>query len=512
MNKMLCLITLLFANNCIKAQNQFIKNYNQSTKSDMPVGIEQIGNNYYMLYEDYDWDTSKIVKLIKIDSSGTLLQQVNIQLPGNINFYASDFMQKNDTLIIMSALYDGGIPKFCMLKVDTNLIVQYSKKIIAPLPNNSNSAFSFSIVFLSKDYNDYVINGYFYNGQTNVSIPYIYKVNNNFDSIIYKEFITIDTSLNYYKTTSNFTKIKNKWAFWSKDTIGTAVYIGNGFHNINRKFHILDSTFTIIDTVLFEYALPVATYTDYNTNTFVKGSGNSIYMCGAGYGDPNPSGNVNNIISKTDITTKAIKILKLPFYSQFEGFKDGNWFQNIDFTSPSNMFFGGTNKGLWPVGDGANTNVIQIGNCDSDLNLNWSKFYSFADVNDVTRIKAMPDGSCFVMGMYYDYNNTANNLDLFVFKIDKYGNPTAVTENTKGIVAQDYLLYPNPANDVLYIQGSNLNAKKITIYSSTGAIVKSIMSKDENTKLTIGSLPSGIYFYDIIEKGKLVQKGRWSKL
>jgi hypothetical protein len=67
------------------------------------------------------------------------------------------------------------------------------------------------------------------------------------------------------------------------------------------------------------------------------------------------------------------------------------------------------------------------------------------------------------------------------------------------------MIYPNPADDYLYLRFSdNYYPERIEIYSMLGVKMKSIIFENkDNQKIYVGDLPSGIYF---------VRKGNTSEL
>ncbi len=66
-------------------------------------------------------------------------------------------------------------------------------------------------------------------------------------------------------------------------------------------------------------------------------------------------------------------------------------------------------------------------------------------------------------------------------------------------------LYPNPANDRLFIQTNGLEVEQINIYNTTGSLAMSAASIINN-QLSIINLPTGIYIAEIISKEASVRK------
>lgn len=82
------------------------------------------------------------------------------------------------------------------------------------------------------------------------------------------------------------------------------------------------------------------------------------------------------------------------------------------------------------------------------------------------------------------------------------GSTTAVftTNLSVGDVSfyDEVLIYPNPTTDELYIK-TKTNLSKVTIYSSTGALVKTLHNKDNSNefKVNVSDLPKALYIFEL---------------
>jgi hypothetical protein len=91
--------------------------------------------------------------------------------------------------------------------------------------------------------------------------------------------------------------------------------------------------------------------------------------------------------------------------------------------------------------------------------------------------------------IYFDFNepvitNTA---------INTFVAPNGVEELSNGT----FSIYPNPAENVLYVQSENGNAN-YTIYDITGKVNFTHQSTNANSTLDISTLSSGVYFIQCI--------------
>jgi len=62
---------------------------------------------------------------------------------------------------------------------------------------------------------------------------------------------------------------------------------------------------------------------------------------------------------------------------------------------------------------------------------------------------------------------------------------------------QKYNIYPNPVENTLIINSDNSDKKAITIYSTSGQLIKSLKTKDENLSIDVSQLSSGTYILNI---------------
>ncbi|MBG16683.1 MAG: hypothetical protein CL853_10065 [Crocinitomicaceae bacterium] len=70
---------------------------------------------------------------------------------------------------------------------------------------------------------------------------------------------------------------------------------------------------------------------------------------------------------------------------------------------------------------------------------------------------------------------------------------------TQESLVNDFVAYPNPANDVLNISGST-DIQSISIIGIDGKIISNQQINDLTTELNVSNLVSGVYFYEITTK------------
>ncbi len=69
------------------------------------------------------------------------------------------------------------------------------------------------------------------------------------------------------------------------------------------------------------------------------------------------------------------------------------------------------------------------------------------------------------------------------------------------LVAQNLTIYPNPINDILYID-CQAPIDSVSIYSITGSFIK----QTSNSNINVADLPKGLYFAKVIIEGRAITK------
>jgi bacillolysin len=70
------------------------------------------------------------------------------------------------------------------------------------------------------------------------------------------------------------------------------------------------------------------------------------------------------------------------------------------------------------------------------------------------------------------------------------------------LVNNEIHIYPNPANELIFIQSNNTNEKNIQIIDAVGQIVMSEKTTLDILQLNIADLPAGIYVIQVNEFNK----------
>lgn len=109
-----------------------------------------------------------------------------------------------------------------------------------------------------------------------------------------------------------------------------------------------------------------------------------------------------------------------------------------------------------------------------------------------------------ILGNFYDDLNTNSNcigVDAAYYYLDNVcvsadSLTCYVLNETKEILSKNLLIYPNPANDKIYLKNLPFNSK-ISVMNFSGVTVINEMLLGQAQELNISSLENGIYFVSI---------------
>ena len=163
----------------------------------------------------------------------------------------------------------------------------------------------------------------------------------------------------------------------------------------------------------------------------------------------------------------------------------------FDFVDPNNIFLGvNAGRGFFIV------------NVDSNLNERWRKMVYHPNPDVIVKycysMFATSDGGCILMGIANNrfdtpsYNATAIS---FIVKINAKGNVNGILNSD--LFDQDFLVYPNPANDKIIIDLLKSQKATVEIINLTGQIISTQNINNKENTIRIDELSNGIYFLKI---------------
>ncbi|HNX90064.1 MAG TPA: T9SS type A sorting domain-containing protein [Paludibacteraceae bacterium] len=187
------------------------------------------------------------------------------------------------------------------------------------------------------------------------------------------------------------------------------------------------------------------------------------------------------------------------------------WLKCLSVANGNSIYVGG-----WTNGDGYFIcpyldQVIVLVNYDSALNMRWARFYGGNACYLSSIVQATTDGGCIIGGMYYDPSNPDNLQDALIIKVDSLGLVTDVP-GTATISSHDVILYPNPFHDYFVIQsGPQIAGAWFRMYDVTGCLIIERKINDTYLQQDMTGSPSGIYIWQVIKDGKLIENGNLIK-
>ena len=160
-------------------------------------------------------------------------------------------------------------------------------------------------------------------------------------------------------------------------------------------------------------------------------------------------------------------------------------------------------------------NFISIHNIQIDGTENWTQYLGFdAAYHPIRLITTQDEGVLLLVYRFSPDDNMKGEGDMYFIKLDKDGNvesPVNTEEEESPFIIQQFLVYPNPARDLLRytFSGNNISSPIVKIFDTAGRLLLTDEINDKETD--ISGLVPGYYFYEILDKGKRVQTGKLVK-
>lgn len=159
-------------------------------------------------------------------------------------------------------------------------------------------------------------------------------------------------------------------------------------------------------------------------------------------------------------------------------------------------------------------NDLDISSTDFEIGGDWIGGCDFSN-NPITNLIANND---IAYVGFIDFNNTPNlqsiccktiNFDYFQYKVNQYGydncsiSTNCVLKNQNFNIEDIFVLFPNPAKDILTIQTKeNIEVSSINIYNTFGQLVLLIPNAKDISTIDVSSLKTGNYFIKVLsDKG-----------
>ncbi|MCK5857113.1 MAG: T9SS type A sorting domain-containing protein [Bacteroidales bacterium] len=511
MRHFLLMILLLFSFNNLKSQdttfNKYLYPFNGTTSIYSLISND---STYYALLGQMGIDYKQNYGILKINKAGITIDSSLIFI--NNKYWGTDVNDGHAFILTRdsSFLYCGGIKDTAgwvsgfLAKFDYNLDTIWTKIFYHPdtaisLQNPNNSVIKLSDIKQTPDGGYIVVGNYNKDCIGYVNRSFLMKIDSN------------GNIQNYYSNNFN----SQSYDIEVNPLDSGYVYLSvanNTFYLIKaNKYGVTQWTYPLTTSNIHRMAQDI---------TFLN---DSIIVIGSSYiysqnGYPNKLDVLMfNINSKTLIWRKNYQI-----YYSFQNITLDQSI-NINITKDSNLVVSGTAHVVSPDSTyGASRGIILKLNQNGDSL--WCRYYAH-NWNDTDNVDLqlndliVCDDGGFLFGGFASVQG-AGFTNSWLVKTDSMGMTQAaftvgVEENTLVIKKQKPLLYPNPATDNfrLRFEQSPTEDYELSIYSVSGALVKQqlLSALDNEYRVDIGELKSGVYFVRLESDGEIVFSGKFVK-
>jgi hypothetical protein len=186
---------------------------------------------------------------------------------------------------------------------------------------------------------------------------------------------------------------------------------------------------------------------------------------------------------------------------------------NLDLSPQGDIFFGGTSN-IFPGNllYQQEDSWLMLINIDSDLGLNWKRFYGGNAYYYLWSLLATQDSGCLMLATRYDDNVQDQELDAYILKVDANGLFTSVYD-IPSLASNEILFFPNPAGDHVTAQfpgAVHQKEKTLEIYNNMGILVKrcEVPENLDRLQIDVSFLPNGLYYGVMCAKGRRVAAGK----
>ncbi len=166
--------------------------------------------------------------------------------------------------------------------------------------------------------------------------------------------------------------------------------------------------------------------------------------------------------------------------------------RSIKLQTDGKIFVGG----VFTTYNGVSANKIITLNTDGTINTGFILGTGFD--SDVYHINQLADGKILIGGNFSTYKG--NSTSAYLIKLHTEQSLSTTSFDT----ANGFVIYPNPAQDVLHLQANNFTSiKAVKIYDLQGKVVL----QDTNDTINVSNLSKGLYIVKIsTEEGEVTKK------
>lgn len=248
------------------------------------------------------------------------------------------------------------------------------------------------------------------------------------------------------------------WTLIDVDLRPTYGFTGVTFANsgVAKSFQVFNATTTVAPLA------PTAT-SDWTART-----GNKHMVCFAAVPDATVSENNDWLISPQITLGSSGNVLTF-------------WAKACDAGFGAEKFKVGISSGNTT----ANVTLLSAGTITIPSNINWVQY--------TYNVPSSFDGQA----VYFSINCVSN--DQFGFAVDDFSVTTTGVASTQSFFANNFSIYPNPANNVLNLSVKNgLTVNEVTMVDINGRTVKTLTNAlDSEIEINVSDLTSGVYMLNV---------------
>ncbi|MCK9453414.1 MAG: T9SS type A sorting domain-containing protein [Bacteroidales bacterium] len=482
------IINFFFFSGYLFAQQTFEKIITEPEDQVINSVIEDNDGNYFLAGRFNNIEaTRNNGYIIKLDSSGNLIQQKIISSDDNISSLFFNIHLFNNHLYILGTqvITYPDTSKLWYLKLNSNLEIENEKFLAIP----HDRWFSYMNSIIDSD-NNFVITGY----TSRMDDVYNY----NHDAFFYKLNINGD-SLNSKFYTSNIPLYFSFDIIESPDSSKYYAFVSHFESSSGGQKLILNKNFDSLSI----NPIPLGIYDYYSPITINE---NEILLCGKGSPDQSELYALN-VISINEQT----ELIDYNSFRKQSGMREHPSMFNGVSKNGNNIYIGGTSNldysnPFWSTFN-AWFHLVKI---NHDITTIWEYWYGGDAYYFLYNIHATNDGGCLMVGNRYDDDTQDQERDIYVVKVDSSGLITWTQEILTD--KPETKVYPNPGTNQLNIKTTS-NEIDFELLNINGQVVVREMLDGNNSIINVESIKTGIYFYRLIDdKYKTVETGKWIKL
>ena len=457
MKKIIIVFFFLFQIFHSYSQNIFITDlYDSEMNKITRIGVENEDKDLF-LAGFFDQFTSSVGEyLVKLDSSGIIIAEYyNSIQDSSISFYGIFLIDAGlQTVSIKQPLnQENGLSTFYIKIFDFDLNLISTKSYSFP---DSLNATRIRVKITEK--NAIYIYGFAYS-YNDFSRDFIYKINNDtsilhFYDSLYRPALHVLNN-NSICLTSIYENTCNNY--------GSLIFLDSNLIINNYICFDEEDSLWIED---YDNILPI------NDNKYIF---NGLGSC-----------NTNNF----RILDSNFNVIKQSLYDNYTYMEaTGN---NMDFQYSNHIY----------VSNMLNFQTYCLTKTDSALNNIFQKIIYLSDNYILNGITATRDSGCLMIATI-----SKDVIGARAIKFDQYGNlPTNLPSDIK---ISDFAVYPNPASNFINIKKVvQIEQAEFVLYNSAGQMVLQTALNNDITQLDVSVLQQGVYVYNIVQNGKIVDRGK----